>query len=305
MPMGYTFLYNGISSDVYNASLVFLDEDYTNRPSGSEKQIITTDIRRNPRKVYLDTEYSEVLTFNIEIVFDNPVDIFMLTQVKDWLSSPIGYKPLKICAENFTNYYWNCILHLKEDLIFNGGYRGVTVEVECDSPWAWQNEDVIKYNLIPDEENKFTFVNTSASNEPLKPKIIFHMSNNGNFEINYKHYNESEFMIVSDGQIKQNNLSYPQAVIYCDCNNLPYSCIQMSLDLDKTLSFTNLLKDKIITLDSELGILNQNDDINIIEKFNKVFLKFPQGKIELTITGKADYIYIIYTNAIRFGGGYY
>lgn len=305
MPMGYSFVYNGISSDTYNASLVFLDESYTNRPSGSAKELITTSIRRNPKKIYLDTEYSEVLTFNIEIVFDNPVDIFMLSRVKDWLSAPIRYCPLKICAENFTNYYWNCIIHLNEDLIFNGGYRGVTAEVECDSPWAWQNEDMIRYNLIPDQTNTFTFVNTSASNEPLKPKIVFHMVEDGNFEINYKYYNESEFMVVVDNLIKANNLSYSEALVYCEYNNLPMSCIQMALVLDKTTSFKGLLKDKIITLDSELGILNQNDDINIIDKFNKVFLKFPQGKTELTITGKADYIYIIYTNAIRFGGGYY
>lgn len=305
MPMGYSFMFNGISSDIYNASLVFLDESYTNRPSGSAKQLVTTSIKRNPKKIYLDTQYTEVLTFNIEIVFDNPVDIFMLSRVKDWLSSPINYRPLKIFAENFTNYYWNCVINLKEDLIFNGGYRGVTAEVECDSPWAWQNEDMIKYNLSLDSENHFSFVNTSADNEPLKPKIVFHMADDGDFSINYKYYNENEFMVVVDSQIKENNLSYSEAVIYCQYNDLNMNCIQMSLALDKTLEFTGLSKDKIITLDNQNGILNQNDDINIIDKFNKVFLKFPQGKTELTISGKADYLYIIYKNAIRFGGGYY
>lgn len=305
MPMGYSFVFNGISSDIYNASLVFLDESYTNRPSGSAKELITTNIKRNPRKIYLDTQYTDVLTFNIEIVFDNPVDIFTLSRVKDWLSSPIKYVPLKICAENFLNFYWNCIINLKDDLIFNGGYRGVTAEVQCDSPWAWENQQFVRYDLKPGEENKFIFINTSADNEPLKPKIIFHMSDNGDFNINYKYYDENKFMIYYNGQIKENGLSYSDAIVYCQCNNLPISSIQMSLVVDKTLSFTELLKDKIITLDNENGILNQDDDINIIDKFNKVFLKLPQGKNELTITGNSDYIYIIYKNAIRFGGGYY
>lgn len=305
MPMGYSFMFNGISSDIYNASLVFLDESYTNRPSGSAKQLVTTSIKRNPRKIYLDTQYTEVLTFNIEIVFDNPVDIFTLSRVKDWLTSPINYRPLKIFAENFSNFYWNCIINLKDDLIFNGGYRGVTAEVECDSPWAWQNEDMVRYDLSTNSDNNFSFINISADNEPLKPKIVFHMVNDGNFSINYKYYNKNEFMVVEDGQIKVNNLSYSEAVIYCQYNNLNLDCIQMSLALDKTMEFTGLLKDKIITLDNQNGILSQNDDINIIDNFNKVFLKFPQGETKLTISGNADYLYIIYKNAIRFGGGYY
>lgn len=305
MPMGYTFIYNGISSDTYNASLVFLDESYTNRPSGSAKELVTTSIRRNPRQIYLDTEYSEVLTFNIEIVFDEPVDIFTFSKVKNWLSSPLKYCQLRICAENFANFYWNCIINLKEDLIYNGGYRGFTAEVQCDSPWAWQNETVVKYDLSISNENNIIFINSSESNEPLKPKIIFHMAEQGNFKINYKYYDKNKFMVVVGGITKEKNLDYSEAISFCQYNNYPISSIQMSLSLDKTVEFTDILKDKTVILDSEYGILTQNDDINIIDKFNKVFLKFPQGEINLTITGKADYVYFVYTNAIRFGGDYY
>ena len=306
MPIGYSFIYNGTSSDNYNASLVFLDESYTNRPSGSYKELITTSIRRNPRKIYLDTEYSEVLTFNVEIVLDQATDAYSFARFKDWLFNPIRYAQLRILAENFADFYFNCVFIPNEDLIYNGGYRGVSAQVQCDAPWAWQNESVIRYDLSTTQENHITFVNTSASNEPLKPKITFHMASAGDFSIRYIHYDENKFMVKNmQGIILANNINYQDAVIICQYNNLPPSCIEMAMVLDKTMSFTGLLANKTITLDNELGILTQDDDINIIDKFNKVFLKFPQGSSELTVTGKADYIYFSFVNAIRFGGGYY
>lgn len=306
MPRGYSFIYDGISSDIYNASLVFINESYTNRPSGSQRSLITTNLVRNPRQIYLGNEYSEVLTFNIEVVFDEPVDIFLLSRLKEWLGGKLKYTQLKICAENFTNFYWNCIINLKEDLIYNGGYRGVSAEVQCDAPWAWQNEQTNKYLLTPNIENKLTFENISADNEFLKPKITFHMVEEGDFQIECIHYNESKFMIVdSENQILKNNLTYAEAMSYCRYNQLSLSFIKMSISYDKITLFSGLLQDDIITIDSNSGIITSQKEKNIINKFNKVFLKFPQGSNVLIITGKADYIYITYENAIRFGGGYY
>ena len=108
---GYQFIFNGKRSEDYHVSLVLIDNSYTNRASGGDKEIVTASIRRNPRKQYLDTEYSNVLQFNIEIVFENAVDIYQLTDLKNWLSSPTGYEELQICADNFERVYYNCIIH--------------------------------------------------------------------------------------------------------------------------------------------------------------------------------------------------
>ena len=49
MVMGYPFVYNGMASELYDASLVFIDEDYTNRPSGSEKAVVNDSDRKSTR----------------------------------------------------------------------------------------------------------------------------------------------------------------------------------------------------------------------------------------------------------------
>ena len=167
---GYPFIYNKISSELYNASIVFISESYTNRPSGSGVEMITESIRRNPQVLYLDGMQSPPLEFNVEIVFDEPVDIFEFTQIKDWLGGEITYKELQICAENFEDFFFRCYITLEGDLIYAGGYRGVKATVHCDAPWAWQNEEEVEYTF--DDTSVPHLIqcnNLSADSEYLRP----------------------------------------------------------------------------------------------------------------------------------------
>lgn len=191
MACGYQFIYNNIPSEIFNVSLVFLDEDYNNRPSGSGVEIVTDSIQRNPQLLYLYGKQSPSLEFGIEIVFENPVDIFVLTEVKDWIGGEISFKKLQICAEYFNSFYFNCYITLDQDLIYNGGYRGVKATVHCDSPWAWEFDDERKYSLNPNIENVITFNNLSADSELLRPEIIFRMSQNGDFRLTNKTTNKT------------------------------------------------------------------------------------------------------------------
>ena len=202
MACGYQFIYNKIPSELYNVSLVFIDENYTNRPAGSGIEMITDSIRRNPKLLYLDAKQSPPLEFPIEVVFDEPVDIFVLTQVKDWLGGEIKFSKLQICAEYFNTYYFNCYIQLNEDLVYNGGYRGVKATVKCDSPFAWEFEDERRYELDPSKTNTIYFNNLSADSELLRPTIEFTMYNSGSFSIYNKTTNKiTEFTDLSAGEI--------------------------------------------------------------------------------------------------------
>lgn len=166
---GWPFIFNGIPSETYNCSIVFLDEDYTKRVSGGNKTVSTVTPLRSARQRLLNVQQDEALSFNLEIVFDDPVDIHVLTQVKSWLGSPLKFCKLFICADLFDQYYFNCYFNLNEDLIYNGGYRGVTATVVCDAPWAWQVEQTFK--LTSGTTKKF--LNQSQDAEPLKPILTF------------------------------------------------------------------------------------------------------------------------------------
>ena len=308
---GYQFMFNGRRSEDYHVSMVMIDNSYTNRVSGGDKQVVTASIRRNPQKQYLDTEYSNVLQFNIEIIFneDKAVDIYRLTDLKNWLSSPVGYEELQICAENFDRFYYNCVIHLKEDLIYADGYRGVSATVECDAPYAYEFETVLKYSLNPDvsKSDTFVFSNYSDDFELMSPKLQFHMAEDGNFSINVKHYSENKYMINYENNIILNNVSYNKCIVYCRMNQIPVSAIEKALDYDVTTNFSHLNKNDIVYLDNKnyIIILNEDPSSDIFSKFNKKFFKLPRGMNTITVYGKADYMYMAYQNAKRLGGSYY
>lgn len=201
--MGYPFIFNGIPSEQYNASLVFLDEDAQKRPSGSNTNFDIVQIRRNPKQFCVDATQSESLKFGIEVAFNDPVDIYTLTQVKDWLGGPLQFSQLQICAENFNSFYFNCYIELKEDLIYNGGYYGVTGEVHCDAPFAWEFERTKTYNLTAGSTNNLYFNNVSADSELLRPLITITMGSAGDFSLTDVQNNNSitSFTGLSAGEV--------------------------------------------------------------------------------------------------------
>lgn len=193
MVRGMPFIYNSIPSEIYNASLVFMDGDYTQRNAGSGVELITDTIRRNPRVLYLDAKQSPPLEFDIEVVFEEPVDIFVFTQIKDWLGGEISFKELQICADNFSDFYFNCYIELKEDLIYNGGYRGLTATVHCDAPWAWQHEEEDVYTFSDTTTKHLVqFNNLSADSETLRPVIEITAKDAGDVSIINRSYQNRE-----------------------------------------------------------------------------------------------------------------
>lgn len=309
MPMGYPFIFNGIQSELHNVSLVFIDNSYTNRPSGGDKSLVTASIRRNPEKQYLDTEYEDVLEFPVEIVFDKAVDIYELTDLKNWLTSPVSYEQLQICAENFERFYYNCIIHLDEDLIYADGYRGVSATIECDAPYAHEFERIEKHILNPDvsKVDTFIFENYSDDFEIMKPIIKFHMATDGNFSINIKHYSEGKYMVEQNDVILLNNANYNECTVYCRLNGISVLNIKKALDYNVTTNFSHLSAGDTVYLDNENCIikLNDKDDEDIFPKFNKKFFKIPRGMNTISCYGTADVVYIVYKNAKRLGGSYY
>lgn len=183
MACGAEFIYNRIPSELYGVSIVFLNESYTNRPSGSGVEIITDAIKRNAEVVQVGSQQAPPLEFGIEVVFDEAVDIFVLTQVKDWLGGEVKFRELQICVDNFNTFYFNCYIVLKEDLIYGDGYRGVSATVKCDSPWAWEFETEEPFTLDSTKNNTIYFNNLSADTELLKPILEFTMVRAGDFSI--------------------------------------------------------------------------------------------------------------------------
>jgi uncharacterized protein YuzB (UPF0349 family) len=298
--MGCPFIFNEIPSEAYNASLVFLEEQYTKRPSGGQKQFTTDNVRGNSRAILLDVSQTEPLSFGIEIVFDDPVDIQTLTQVKNWLCSPLKYCKLRICAEGFENYYYNCYINLDNDLIYNGGYRGVTGTVTCDAPWAWENEQTIDLEIgtstVPAENR---FLNYSQDANPMKPIISFTVTES----------NSDSFLAIEDVFEDSNgDIIYDKTTIFVSSNAKTYKQKNGEIvEYSITNNCYNLVSGEQITFNNQTALLTSSvNQLFRINNFNKVFLRIPQGVNKLYVSGlNISNLKMTYTNAKRLGGGWY
>lgn len=294
--MGLPFIFNGIPSEFYNCSIVFIDENPNKRTSGDGRTFTTIKPLRSSRQSILNVQVDQSLTFGIEIVFDNPVDIHTLTSVKNWLSSPLKFCKLQICSDLFEQYYWNCYITLNEDLIYAGGYRGVTATVTCDAPWAWSTP---KNLYLKDGLNKF--LNNSEDCSFVRPKLYFTTQAVDSYII-IEIYNDEltyDETFIMDG-LPNNTRKYTQA----NGTEVEYHVPEYAkrFNIDETVVF-----------DSDTGMFTSFDSSNNIIKnayrsqnFNKTFILIPQGYININVQfGLVSNIKLNYQLAKRIGGGFY
>lgn len=262
---GIPFSYDGVASSTFGLSLAYVDRSDYVYASGSGVTFSTEEIRKNPQLLFLGATQFPVLTFDIDIVSEEPMDVYRFNYVKDWIigSSYSGFKKLHLMIGKLKQYYFNCKITPKEDLLFAGGYRGMTCTVECDSSWAWQFVTEKVYKSDGKVMFQEVFHNHSADANGLKPKIIFKLET-GN----------SEFKIVN----KTTGESFEW----------------------KDLSPSG---DEIITCDCRTKLIESSLGLYRLKNFNKQFLTFKKGGNELDFIGKVQFVKIVYQNAVRLGGG--
>ena len=81
---GFHFIYDGIPSEIYGISLVFIDQDFNFVPSGSGIELQLDQVSRSPEKIILGEVQSPVLEFPITIFADEPMDVFKQIEIKNW-----------------------------------------------------------------------------------------------------------------------------------------------------------------------------------------------------------------------------
>ena len=234
------------------------------------------------------------MTFGIEIVFDNPVDIHTLTAVKSWLASPLGFRKLQVCSDLFDQYYWNCYITLNNDLIYAGGYRGVTATVTCDAPWAWGQVRTIQLS-----GSTTKWINVSEETEPMKPVLEFIATSGAKLIIEI--YNE--------------DLTYDKTFMIGAPNAKLSNTQKNGVKIDYTVPSwaKDFSSPESVSLDNSTGIFTCRDaNGNLLTKmyrtqsFNKQLLKIPQGIVYIKVTSNGiSNLKIKYQNVKRIGGGFY
>ena len=227
--IGIPFIYDDVASEIFEMSIVNINNNYNETVSGSTVEFQTDQTSRNPKKFYLGASQTPNLEFPLEIVSNTPMDIYKFHEVKDWLFGNIdGYKPLHICVDSLKPYYFNCHLVPDTDYTYSDGMRGFKCTVKCDAPWAWEHYITKSYSFTENMTNTIKIYNISADKEDTKPIVKFTLVPN-----------QLSFSIT--------NVSY---------NNLLFE-------------FTNLQSEETLTIDSEKKIITSSTGLRRLGNMSK------------------------------------
>jgi hypothetical protein len=169
--IGQKFIFNGVDSETYSASIVHFENTEWKYSSGGGAEYSKDKAKRSSKFTLYDYDESAVLTTQIELVCEVDYTTENVIALKNWLSGSFGYKKLVIPTTDLQDYYFNCILKPNQDYIINGKYIGMMLDLECDSPYAWQD---ISAHIVP-TTNPFSYTlnNTSTNLGNTKPIVEF------------------------------------------------------------------------------------------------------------------------------------
>lgn len=200
---GTSFIFNDIPSDYFGLIIAdFSKGNMTSTSAGNEIKLSSQTIKGNPRQFIYGVDSYEPLIYNMTIVSEEEVPRDKVSIIENWLFGQICYKKLQIIQDDMYGVYYNCRLTNAEIVTIGNVVHGWKFKVECDAPWAWQEEPEYSIERI-NGEYTFQYFNESQFNENTYPKITFTVVDTCNFEIFSDKY-PNKTMILNNLIVNEN-----------------------------------------------------------------------------------------------------
>jgi len=260
---GLEFIYNDISSINYGLYISKIDGNGVDEASiGSEIELITKKILRNPVEFLYGVEQTPVLEFDIEFTSQNPLYAADRNVISAWLFGQQNRAKLQILQCDLQDIYFNCLLTSSQVTYVGNLAYGFKAHVICDSPFAWEYPKIITKTFSGSAivNEGITVYNLSADNYYTYPTVSFTTSAIGN---------------------------------YCTIVN--------TTDNNRSFSFTGLLANETITVDCNKQIITTNSGLKRVSNFSLGWLRFIRGVNLLTIQGGITNYSITYPVARKVG----
>jgi len=105
---GIPFILDGVASEIYGLSMAYIDKSNVyEQESGGIVEFITDENPRNPERLFLGIQQSSVLSFEIDIINENAMDVHKFTYSKDWLIGFLAQEVIEKCK-----YVWTILMIL-------------------------------------------------------------------------------------------------------------------------------------------------------------------------------------------------
>ena len=268
---GLDFIFDGQYSENYGLKIMSINGSslISDASAGCGIEVFSDWVYRNPSAYHQGIAQNEPLEFDIEFVSEDELPGIMRSKISKWLFGRMNYCKLQIVQRDLQDIYFNCHL-IDPQLTYVGNYcHGIKCKVQCDAPWAWQNEK--SYVISPAEEDMTDAISYV-----------------------WRHYNDSD------------DTDYTYPVLEFKMKNRVVGEGRCSIvnedDNDREFLFSKLQPNEIITVDCRHQSIESSTGLLRSENFNKKFLRLVSGVNRLKLTGEFEYLKMTYKNARKVGG---
>lgn len=191
-----------------------------------------------------------------------PITRTELNDIEKWLHPDSEFKSLTINQEDMDGWHYNCRLQSMEAETFGNKIMMIHLVFEADSVYVWSDELTSTYTITTTPQN--CVFNNISSEDSLRPRYVIKMNASG-----------------GSATITNN--------AFTDINQ-------------KTMAFTLLQANEIITVDTELCIVSSNLRNGVFSNFTYPnFMRLPYGSHTFVVDGNVAEFKIVYFNAKRVG----
>lgn len=272
---GLDFVFDGQYSEFYGLQILSINGGSTAESSGGcGIEIFKDSVYRNAQFYHQGVNQNEALTFDLELMSEDEIVGALRSKISRWLFGRMSYCKLQIVQRDLSDVYFNCHLTNPSFIYIGNRCYGIKCNVECDAPWAWQNEK--------------TYQLTDLSKRGMTDALSIHWS----------HYNDTD-----DSDYTYPVLEFKMANSFV--GNGRCSLIN-NTDGKREFEFTNMVPGETITVDcrsqamtSDKGTLRGK---SLSENFNKHFFRLLPGANDIELTGEFLYLKMTYANARKVGG---
>ena len=260
---GNNFVFDDQYSENYGLKILTLGSSSAEEiDAGANVEPFFGATLKKPTRYLYGISQNNVLSFDMQVISDAVIDGVRRSKISKWLFGRQNYCRMIIANPEIHDIFFNCFLLNPKGIYVGSHCHGFSFSVECDAPWAWQNEKTYRFM---NSENAYTQ------------------------RIN--HYNDSD----------NTDYTYPHLVITTG-NTGGTITFQNNSDNGRQFSVANVKAKEIITVDNDRSIITSTSGLNLSENFNKKFFRMVSGKNELVISGDVTKFEMKYSNARKIGG---
>lgn len=164
------FIFDSISSLMYNLQIAYFDNDYKKESIICEHTLDTYKSKYGKLKI-INVYDKDTREFEITIVKETPIELHEINKIKQWLMPQDNkFRKLYINDPIYQGYYFNCKFSSIKTVVLNSGYHGLKCNIICDSQFVYSNNIIKEFNITTPTTN-IIIINESCGN--LKPMLKF------------------------------------------------------------------------------------------------------------------------------------